>query len=144
MSTKSGWRLAIAVTFTFLAIIMTNSSQAGQIISPVEASKEVKAGTMVLIDIRRPSEWQQSGIPEGALPVSMHERSFLEEFYKVMSENKGKTIGVICATGSRSSWLQNELSKRKIAEVVDVSEGMFGNRRGPGWLARGLPIKKYP
>ena len=32
------------------------------------------------------------------------------------------------------------LEKNGITGVADLSEGMKGNKRGPGWIARGLDV----
>jgi rhodanese-related sulfurtransferase len=52
----------------------------------------------------------------------------------------GKSIALICATGGRTGYVVSLLSKDGFKGVIDVSEGMVGNERGPGWIARGLPL----
>ena len=34
-----------------------------------EAHEQAKAGKLLLIDIRRPDEWRDTGVPEGAIPL---------------------------------------------------------------------------
>ena len=114
----------------------------GPFVSAPEALSEVEAGNMVLLDIRSPEEWKETGIASVALPVTMHNREFLQNFKKIVSDNPDKKIGIICATGGRTAWLQTELKKRGLGEVINVSEGMLGNEGGPGWIARGLTMKK--
>jgi len=48
-------------------------------------------------------------------------------------------IAMICAVGGRTGHVTGVLEKNGIS-VLDLSEGMMGNDRGPGWIARGLPI----
>lgn len=138
-------RLLPLVAVFVITLVGWNASAiaaGAKFISAPQAVSEVQAGNMVLLDIRSPQEWKESGVPEGALPLSMHTREFLVGFQKVVAENPGKQIGIICATGGRTQWLQAELAKRGLGQVIDVSEGVFGNRNGPGWIARGLPMKK--
>ncbi len=73
----------------------------------------------------------------------MHENGFLEKLAALRSENPGKPVALICATGGRSSWLQRELEKRSITGIIDVSEGMLGHNGKPGWIAGGLPLKPF-
>ena len=76
-----------------------------------------------------------------AVPLTMHNSGFLKGFQKIVAQNPDKKIAIICAVGGRTAWLQAELAKRGMA-VVDVSEGMLGSKTGPGWIARGLAMKK--
>ena len=112
-------------------------------ISADQALEQSKAQEIVLIDIRSPSEWKESGLAETAVALSMHERGFLEGLEKIRTENPGKEIALICATGGRTAFIQRELERRNLGTVIDVSEGMFGNPRGKGWIAKGLPVKKW-
>ncbi|MGB7286331.1 MAG: rhodanese-like domain-containing protein [Salaquimonas sp.] len=117
-------------------------SFAAEIMSAPEALEKAQAGELVLIDIRRPSEWKESGVASVATLLSMHEAGFLEGLEKIKSDNPGKQIALICATGGRSSYLQKELTKRGLGDTIDVSEGMFGNGNAPGWLKRNLSLRK--
>ena len=128
--------------FTFLLLVFPIVSKAAESISAPEALSKVEAGELVLIDIRRPSEWAESGMASVATPLSMHEKGFLEGLEAIKQQNPGKQIALICATGGRSAFLQKELEKRGLGSTIDVSEGMFGNGQAPGWLKRGLPTRK--
>ena len=131
----------IAIALVFHAGVV---AFAAQTLSAPEAFARAEAGQLVLIDIRRPSEWRESGIASFATPLSMHEKGFLEGLEKIKSENPGREIALICATGGRSAFLQKELTKRGLGSSIDVSEGMFGNGNAPGWLKRGLPLRQIP
>lgn len=78
-----------------------------------------------------------------ARPISMHETDFLPRFKQVLEEADGRPVALICAVGGRTSWLQKELTGRGVKNVLDVSEGMFGSRDGPGWVRSGLPVRDY-
>ena len=119
-------------------------ASAAETLSAPEAFAKAEAGELVLVDIRRPSEWSESGIASVATPLSMHEKGFIEGLESIRAANPGKEIALICATGGRSAFLQKELTKRGLGATVDVSEGMFGNGNAPGWLKRGLPVRQIP
>jgi len=134
-------KLYVTLVFGTLLGLSTMLSMAGEQLSAPKALEKAQAGELVLIDIRRPSEWKESGIASIAIPLSMHENGFLEGLAKIKQANSGKKIALICATGGRSAYLQSELEKRGLGTTIDITEGMFGNGQAPGWLKRGLPLK---
>lgn len=111
-----------------------------QILSAPQVQDHVQTGKMILIDIRSRGEWQDSGLAQGAWPISMHERDFGPRMRAVLAKYTPDQIALICATGGRTARMADILEKNGILGVTDVSEGMFGNRNGPGWIKRGLPI----
>ncbi len=108
-----------------------------------EAHTKSNNGDIVLIDIRSPTEWKQTGIAENALPISMHQatQKFVQQLKTVQLRNPNKRMAFICATGGRSAFLQRTLPKYGIKNIIDVSEGMLGSRAGKGWIKSGLPVK---
>ena len=108
--------------------------------SAPEAAGLMEAGRLVLLDIRSPQEWEESGVARGALPISMHEPDFPKRLQEVLSRVPPERVGLICATGGRSNYVAEILEKNGVTGVVDISEGMFGNGKSPGWIARGLPV----
>ncbi len=106
------------------------------------AFEKAKNGEIILLDIRSPQEWKETGTGSGAKRVSMHQPGFLQKLDALTGNDKSKPVALICATGGRSNWLQGELVKRGYTNIIDVSEGMLGSSTGPGWLKRGLPVVK--
>jgi len=130
--------------FLITLLMSITASMAAETLSAPAALEKVKASELVLVDVRRPSEWRSSGIASVAIPLSMHEEGFLEGLADIRAANAGKSIALICATGGRTAYLQMELAKRGLGDVIDISEGMFGNGKAVGWIKRGLPLKAYP
>ncbi|MCC2112868.1 MAG: rhodanese-like domain-containing protein [Hyphomicrobiales bacterium] len=104
-----------------------------------EAHRRATEGELLLVDIRSPQEWMQTGVGEGVLPITMHQNDFLDRLLEAVAGDRGRAIALICATGNRSRWLQFQLNSYGFSAVEDVSEGMLGSSAGPGWLNRGLP-----
>jgi len=101
-------------------------------------------GKALFVDIRNPNEWMQTGLPEGAIGLTPRDMSFVEELTQIVEGNKAHPIALICATGNRSAQLQRFLIDQGFEAVIDVNEGMHGNRTsGPGWILRGLPTIPY-
>lgn len=101
------------------------------------------AGDLLLIDIRDPTEWRETGIGDIALPISVHVPGFLPTLDAAMGGDKGRAIALICAAGSRSAMIASQLAAHGYGNVADVGEGMSGSVAGPGWLRRGLPVKTF-
>lgn len=116
---------------------------AGADITAADAQKKLSAGEMILVDVREPAEWRQTGIAEGARALSMNDPQFLLTIMQIEAENPGKQIGFICASSRRSGLVQAELAKRGFANTVSVFGGMTGNGQVPGWIAEGLPTVPY-
>ena len=110
--------------------------------SAPEALEAATRGEAVLVDIRSREEWQQTGLAEPALPISMHEGGFVQKLLEAMDGDPSRPVAIICATGGRTRYLQNVLTSNGFSNIIDVSEGMMGSPAGPGWLKRGLPVKQ--
>jgi rhodanese-related sulfurtransferase len=119
-----------------------NAATAKQISAP-DAKTMAAVDEVLLVDIRTPGEWARSGLPEGALALSMQRQDFPQALLEAMGGDMSKPVALICATGSRSAMLQRYLQAQGFSHVLDVSEGMMGNFSAPGWLRRGLPTVRY-
>ncbi|PCH67881.1 MAG: hypothetical protein COC12_10855 [Rhodobacteraceae bacterium] len=99
----------------------------------------VQAGEIILVDIRRPEEWLETRVGEGAIALDMREESFVKSLVALRQANPDTPIALICATGGRSSYVTSALTGQGFPGLVDVSEGMVGGPNGQGWIKRGLP-----
>lgn len=97
-------------------------------------------GKVVLLDIR-PSEAWAGGVPEYAETVDLYDPMFYDVVDLMTEGDKSKPIALICSTGGRTHHAAEELMKRGYARPIDVAEGIKGSSAGPGWVARGLPMK---
>lgn len=117
---------------------------AAQTMSASTAYHRAKAGRLLLIDVRTPSEWAKTGSPRHArrLMATQPRSAFLARVARMTGGNRSKPIAVICAKGVRSSEMRETLDLAGYQHVVDVAEGMLGSSAGPGWLARRLPVDR--
>ena len=111
-----------------------------EIWSAPEVAEALYEGAITLLDVRSRDEWAETGLAKGAWPVSVHEQGFEKRLFAARDLSSGKPVALICATGGRSAWLLAALKRAGYTGFIDASEGMLGSRRGPGWIARGLPI----
>ena len=134
-------RLAAGLMLTWILAWPALAGDAPIIDAP-SAHEQAVAGEVLLIDIRRPGEWRQTGVATSAVAITMHDRSFLANLEDAVGGDKSRPIALICAQGVRSAFVARELAKYGYTNVVEVSEGMLGSRNGPGWLRRGLPVRR--
>jgi len=121
---------------------LTHADDQGSM-SAQRAHELASSGEVLLIGLRRPEEWRDTGIGGSAKPVSMHEKGFVEKLLALTGGDRSKPLALICAAGARSSFLRSQLSRLGFTSVADVSEGMLGSAAGDGWLKAGLPVKSY-
>jgi len=108
-----------------------------------EAHELAMRGDIILIDVRTPAEWKETGVGASARAVSMHLPGFFKKIETIVNGDKSKAIALICARGNRSNRMQAMLIERGYTNIIDVAEGMLGSTAGPGWLKLGLPLR-YP
>lgn len=109
--------------------------------TPDVAREKALAGEIVLIDIRRPEEWAETGVPDVALLADMTSRDFLAKITAIRLENPDIPLAFSCRTGNRSNYLTGELEKLGMSGLIDVVGGISGSRADKGWAKRGLPIR---
>lgn len=120
------------------------SMAGGHLLSPPEAHEAARVGDILLVDIRRPDEWAETGVGTTARALDMRRQDFIPELLAMTGEDTAAPIALICARGVRSRHLAAELDAAGFTHIHDVPEGMLGSAAGPGWLARGLPVVPWP
>lgn len=142
MNARPGTIVAIALAFVAFSILAA-PAYAQAILSPTVAHQQASTGDILLVDIRRISEWQETGVATSATLISMHETGFFDKLDVAVDGDHSTSIALICAVGGRSAWMQAQLLGRGYTNVVNVIEGMVGGRYGPGWISQGLPTRIY-
>ncbi len=140
---------ALAAAFAIIALSIGPAAAAEKIISANEAYDLSVKNQLTVIDIRSPKEWAESGVPQGAQAITMHNpqgnKAFLEAIREAVGGDTAYPIALICAVGGRSRWAQRFLAENGFSNISDISEGMFGRGKGkPGWLKRNLPVQPCP
>lgn len=149
--TRTACALLFALSFSIGAVAQQTrhgaqpsaQTAAPQVITPTEAHRKAQAGEVVLVDIRTPDEWRQTGVPTSAAAITMHQDAakFVSALDAAAKGDRTRPIALICRTGNRSSHMQAELRKLGYTNVIDVAEGVVGGPKGAGWLKAGLPVK---
>ncbi len=102
-------------------------------------------GDVVVIDVRTPQEWAQTGIIASSQPImyfddhfAPHKSEFLSQLSQVVNGNKNKTIILICRSGQRSKLVAGILEREGYTKVFNHKNGILE------WLAENRPVTKKP
>ena len=105
------------------------------VIAPAEAAKRVADGRAVLIDVREPAEWAETGVaaPAALLPLSdlNGDRKQWKEF---LEKNRDKELILYCRSGNRAG---------RAAAILTGEGFKAANAGGFGdWQSANLPVRK--
>jgi rhodanese-related sulfurtransferase len=104
-------------------------------ITPGEAAKLVAEGKAVLVDVREPSEWAETGVaaPALLLPKSEFDAGLIGEWKDFLAKAGGKEIILYCRSGKRSGTVAAALAAKgnKVANAGGFKD----------WQAAGLPTR---
>ncbi len=136
-------RILAKIAPIFALIFAIASSASAQVLqfTPDEAYAKALTGEIVLIDIRTPEEWAETGLPDVALQNNLYAPDFIQKLLAIRDQNPGIPLALICRTGSRSGNATAQLYQAGLTDIIDVIEGVAGSGVGPGWFARGLPVR---
>ncbi|KPQ10345.1 MAG: Rhodanese-related sulfurtransferase [Saliniramus fredricksonii] len=109
-----------------LAIVLIETRPA-----PAHLSLEARSGEALaqeedtlVVDIRRPEEWVQTGVVAGAVLVTYTDaKSFIARIEPLLAP--GQELALICRSGNRSSLAAREIAQRIDNPVVDIAGGML-------------------
>ncbi|MEQ9317194.1 MAG: rhodanese-like domain-containing protein [Henriciella sp.] len=98
-----------------------------------------KAGAL-LIDVRTPKEWAESGVPVTAHTVSLEDPDFMSTIERLTKGDKDRSIALICRSGNRSAKARDELIEAGYTNVTSIAGGVSGTN---GWIDADLPVRPY-
>ena len=90
---------------------------------PAEAVEKVRAGGVLVVDVRDPNEVQQTGKVKGSLNVSrgmLEFRADPESPYHNQAFDKDKTILLHCGSGGRSALAGKTLQEMGYTKVFNI------------------------
>jgi rhodanese-related sulfurtransferase len=121
---------------TFAVLISALPALAFEQLSPQAAYTQVQSGKTILIDIRRPDEWEATGVAAGARKLDMRRDDFISQIQSIAKANPGKKIALICQAGVRSARMSSVLENAGLGNVIDVTGGTSE------WIDQGLPVRR--
>ena len=103
--------------------LLAEANSAVARLSPTEAKEKIQSGDAVIVDVRDPTEVQQTGKLKGAVNVSrgmLEFRADPESQYHNPAFQKDKTILLHCASGGRSALAGKTLQELGYTEVFNI------------------------
>lgn len=130
---------AMKAMLAFFALLLVSATmgRAADVakISSVEAARRVASGQAILIDVREPDEWAESGVAEPAMLLPMSDFNGEQKLWKpFLAQNAGKELVLYCRSGNRSGKVAAKLAAqgKRVANA-----GAFRD-----WEEAGLPVRK--
>jgi len=111
--------------------------------SAPQVFEALRQGRILVIDIRTPGEWRETGVIPGAGRVDFYQgpEVLLKSVLQMAGGDRSAPIALVCRTGNRTTQAQKFLQAQGFTQVYDLREGMAGSAAGPGWLNRRLPVE---
>ena len=106
-----------------------------QKITPADAAKLVAAGKAVLVDVREPAEWAETGVAKPAVLLAKSDFDGEQKQWKdFLAKNGDKQVILYCRTGRRSGIIAAALAEKgvKAANAGGMKE----------WADAGLPVRQ--
>ena len=120
-----------------LALCLITSGLAAEVaqLTPQAAAKLVAEGKAVLVDVREPTEWAETGVaaPAVLLPKSEFDAGLIGAWKDFLAKIGDKEIITYCRSGKRAGVVAAELAKQghKVANAGGFKD----------WQAAGLPVR---
>ncbi|MGP3697605.1 rhodanese-like domain-containing protein [Rhodobacter sp. NSM] len=103
--------------------VVAPAAQAGSVNTLSPAAQDLVGGEAMVVDIREPSEWRDTGVlPNAVLLPYRDADSFLAAIGPQLKP--GQPIALICRSGRRSAAAAAAIAARTDHPVVDVAGGM--------------------
>ena len=120
-----------------LTVLLAGSLSAADVptVAPAEAARLVADGKAVLVDVREPNEWADTGVaaPAMLLPKSEFDAGLVGDWKDFLTKSGDKQIIVYCRTGRRSG---------AVAEALAAKGHKVANAGGfKDWQDAGLPVR---
>lgn len=113
--------------FTLLLLLITSLSAS---VTDEYPSQKILNEKTPIVDIRTPSEWRESGLLKGAIPIMFFNEQggynvdgFVTELNKKVDTKK--PFALICRTGSRTKMVSAFLAKEFGYTIINLDGGMI-------------------
>lgn len=127
-------KLPRLIAILLASVVLTMAADVTKI-EPAAAAKLVTEGKAVLVDVREPAEWAETGVAAPALLLAKSDFDGPQTMWKpFLEKNAGKEIILYCRSGNRSGIVAKALAEKgyKVSNA-----GAFKT-----WAEAGLPVRK--
>ncbi len=122
--------ICLIICTTLFSCRETVAQDQVKVISPKEMQKAIDSGSVQIIDIRTPAEFQEGHL-KNAKNIDFLSSSFTKEISEL---DKEKPVYIYCRSGNRSGKSVKDFLNAGFIEVHDLEVGIVG------WKSEGLPV----
>jgi len=122
--------ICLILSTTLLNCKETVAQDQTNLISPTEMLKSIDSGSVQIIDVRTPEEFNEGHI-KNAKNIDFLSPSFTKE---ISGLDKEKPVYIYCRSGNRSGKSVKDFLNAGFTEVYDLEVGIVG------WKSQGLPV----
>lgn len=117
-------RLALFALIAMLGLAAPAVAQQHYVAQPPAA--ELQDADVLLVDIRRPEEWKQTGVLPNAHLLTYEHFDSAEAFAAALAPQlqDGRPVALICRTGNRTNLAARALAGVLDQPVIDIQGGM--------------------
>lgn len=114
------------LTLVFVALLgLSSPALAQQHYVAQPSAAELQEADVLLVDIRRPEEWQQTGVLPNARLLTYEHFASPEAFLEALAPQlDGRPVALICRTGNRTNIAARALAARLAQPVIDIQGGI--------------------
>lgn len=120
---------------SFLGLGKSRPKTVIKTISVQEANAMASDGRVILVDVREPDEWQQTGRPANSTGISLSDSDFIGRFLDIAGGERDQAVAVSCRTGGRSSEAAKRLRSAGFTNLFNVEGGILA------WEKANLPTE---
>lgn len=114
---------AAAIILAGAGYAVTSTDRAPAFEELALSSKELTNGDALVVDIRRPEEWAQTGVVEGSVLFTYAGADrFLAQVGPILSD--GRDLVLICRSGNRTARAAAELADKIPNRIISVEGGI--------------------
>jgi len=114
-------------------------------IAPEQAFARASAGELLIVDVRQPEEWRETGMAPGAVGVPLRhpagEAGLVADIDAIVGGDRDRPLALVCRSGRRSAQAAEILRANGFTQVYNVSGGMLGGGGQAGWVEKRLPVE---
>lgn len=103
-------------------------------IEPAEAYARTKSKSLVIIDVRQPEEWSETGRPAGSYGIPLKGGEMVKDIQQIAERHPKLPIALSCLRGTRSDQAARMLRDNGVTELFIVEGGIVR------WKKEGLPV----
>ena len=124
----------LGIVIASLVVLRAGSSTV-ETLSPAEAAARVERGEAILVDVREPAEWAQTGVVSSAFTLPLSDlRGDRRAWAAFLETHRDQALILYCRSGNRSG---------QAAEILAAEGFRVANAGGlRDWTAAGQPTRR--